>query len=87
MGRSLKWGQGLAKTGCGAGPGHWDPCSTCEVPRLRNPLPQTVKDEIDRTIADLGNMQAIKRIRELAGCGLREAIMLHDDRYSAIRAS
>ena len=53
------------------------PCSSCEMERLWAPLTQAVRDEIDRTIAEQPNISAIMRIRELTGCGLREAMCLH----------
>ena len=64
-----------------------EPCGRCEILRIWNPLPAAVQEEIDRATAELGNIMAIKRIRELAGCGLREAMMLHNHRGSVARDS
>jgi hypothetical protein len=62
-----------------------DPCVGCE-PRLMfaTQSPQ-IRDEIDTVIADLPNILAIMRIRELTGCGLRVALGIHSARHQARR--
>ena len=60
------------------------PCRSCRLDREWAALPAEVRDEIDRVMAGPPIM-AIKRIRDLTGCGLKEGLELHEHRYNALR--
>ncbi|ANZ38136.1 hypothetical protein BBK82_20805 [Lentzea guizhouensis] len=61
------------------------PCPQCEPQLIFAALPEANRAEIDRAVAELGAIHAIKRIRDLTGCGLRQAMGIRGNRYLAVR--
>jgi hypothetical protein len=58
-----------------------DPCFGCESELMFAAQTSQTRDEIDNALATLPAISAIKRIRELTGCGLRVAIGIRNDRW------
>ncbi|MFS8096095.1 hypothetical protein LFM09_03055 [Lentzea alba] len=58
------------------------PCTWCALKRTWDAYPQAVRDELRQEMADGRTIMVIKRIRQLTGCGLREAVeMAHLPHY------
>lgn len=52
------------------------PCSWCAHKRTWDALPKPARDEIELALARGSTIIAIKRIRQLTGCGLKDAVEL-----------
>lgn len=65
--------------------GSGGPCSPCASKLMWAGLTASVRDEVDAAVAELSAAPAISRIRELTGCGLSEAVRLHDLRRQEVR--
>lgn len=63
------------------------PCSSCRARKEWEALPQDVRDEIDRAIAERSTVRSLMRIRELTGCGLKEANELYHHRHGQKQGS